>query len=122
MPFRRQNSAIFLLTAFFVGSLLSPFAHYVFMGFSDVYSSPHQSSHHVSEHHAAYRNGSFLQPVDLHLVCNYADLFATFAATAQGDVEPVDITPLWEKYRLRTTEPLLCFTYNFSLSRAPPLA
>ncbi len=113
-----------MLATLIVGSLLAPLSHYLFMTFSDAYAPLRQSSHHAGGHHgpASFDDGPSFHSTNTHLVCTYADLFATFVATADDASEPAIATPEQGYYLLEYGIRAVISTFNLSLSRAPPLA
>ncbi len=115
--------AIVLLTTFVVGSIVAPASHYVFMVFSDAYVWHHAplSGKNTHPHHPIPVSDStnVVAPND-HLVCDYADLFATFVATSHPAAETIVKTPQLGSYDQKSEQPALHFSFNVSQSRAPP--
>ncbi len=103
MQIRRSQIALFVLLTFVVGSIMAPASHYAFMLFSDAYGigahHAHDSHTHTAsnKHAAMHGHGSYApQLVDADeevYHCEYADLFATFAATGPINAAVADSTP-----------------------------
>ncbi|MEM8487784.1 MAG: hypothetical protein AAF564_19690 [Bacteroidota bacterium] len=107
MQIRRSQIALLVLLTFVVGSIVAPASHYAYMLFSDVYgvgghlqhTAHHDVPHHGASHHGAAVDGTHDMPVRArdagsdHFYCEYADLFATFAATGPLAASVVDATP-----------------------------
>ncbi len=115
MQSRRSQIALLVLLTFVVGSIVAPASHYAFMLFSDAYGvgghlqhstehASHGSAHdgaHGSAHHSSTPIASpHEMPVQArdagvdHFYCEYAALFATFAATGPLTVFVADVTPV----------------------------
>lgn len=97
--------ALLVLLTFVVGSIVAPASHYAFMLYSDVYGvghhqhNTHQDGHdagHEAHASTASHNATPVQASDAgveHFYCEYAALFATFAATGPVAAPVVDGTP-----------------------------
>ncbi len=90
-----------MLLTLVVGSLLAPSAHYAFMLFSDLYGLNDVEGHHdhgMSQQPAtAYIGVSGVQAHDgdnKSIECDYADLFATFAASSPPLIAALPAPPL----------------------------
>lgn len=143
MRLKRDIVALCLLLTFVVGSQLAPLSHYVFMAVSDAYA-PHEetagheletnhassSSHHGSSHDLEDAEavteprlpieGPAFSSVHDHLLCDYADLFATFAATDIEVTERIlDLTFLSISFEIN--EIIVADAQTLHHSRAPPL-
>ena len=83
MKLKRQHIAVVLLLSLAVGGVLAPFSHYVYMLVADAYA--HEAAHHMSHDpgHVGHEvDGSYADDGHkTHLVCDYAELFATYSAT-----------------------------------------
>lgn len=107
MQMRRSQIALFVLLTFVVGSIVAPASHYAYMLFSDVYgvgghlqhTAHHPSSHHDASHHDEVADSTHAMPVRArdagsdHFYCEYAELFATFAATGTLAASVLNATP-----------------------------
>lgn len=137
MRLRRDIAAAALLLAFVVGSLAAPLSHYLFMALSDAYPPfqeevVHQDSaaHHEAPsghatHHATapslLEEGSAFSSAHNHQFCDYADLFATFAATGlQDNSNTLELD--FEAFRVEHHQMLHAQFYALYNSRAPPIA
>ncbi len=144
MRLKRNQIASILLLIFVSGSQLAPFSHYLFMAISDAYPPFQQSEAHrmgdegVSRHHMAEGDfhaghavsqakevddlvqGPHLFPVHEHVYCEYADLFATFAATGPDIVSesPVEFA---EAITFEHEEVYVNTISAHTQSRAPPV-
>ena len=84
---RTPTIALLLLLSFATGAVLAPVSHYAFMAFSDAYLPMHEAGTMDHGHHAmpsamATAGPQVGIPVDGHVGCDYADLFATFVLDA----------------------------------------
>ncbi len=111
MQSRRSQIALLVLLTFVVGSIVAPASHYAFMLFSDAYGvgghlqhstehASHDSAHGSAHHSSTQRASPHEMPVQArdagvdHFYCEYAALFATFAATGPLTVFVADVTPV----------------------------
>ncbi len=92
LSWKRSYRAAILLLTLVVGSVVAPFSHYAYMALSDAFSVVSAHGHHahhgdamakdaggvVASHGGALARDAAAGPV----FCEYADLFATFAAAA----------------------------------------
>ena len=128
MRLKRGNIAKLLLLTFVVGSQLAPLSHYLFMAGSDWYAVFTENPEHAAHmRHASATvdtsNGlhANLSAPDDHVICEYADLFATFAATSiEGDASPQH--DAFEAAVQEIDEPIVSFKSAKTQSRAPPAA
>lgn len=138
MRFKRDIAALSLLFTFVVGSLAAPLSHYLFMALSDAYPpfqeevAHHQSATHHDEpashathHHEAasslLEDGTTYSSAHHHQFCEYADLFATFAATHYQDTAgPFELD--FEVAHVEHDQVLHARSYALFNSRAPPIA
>lgn len=149
MRLKREQIASILLLTFVLGSQFAPLSHYLFMAISDAYPPFQESAtHHQVEDEGISRHGEhgiqhtgtqhaghhapqpksiddqpeegYLSPVHDHVYCEYADLFATFAATSPDVVSemPVEFA---EVVSLGQEEVFVSVISAHTQSRAPPV-
>ena len=123
MQSRTRNSAYILLLSFIVGGLVAPLSHYAFMALSDVYMDFGQAGHAGSMHASHVQDdasGPAFDVIPAHIVCEYSDLFATFASTTiDNHFEPVD-RPVLSVYRVQMETISLSETPQDIHLRGPP--
>ncbi len=143
MRLKRNQIASFLLLTFVLGSQLAPFSHYLFMAVSDAYPPFQQSETHPGNeeagrhvmpeghqhtgHHATQiknttdpTQGAQLSAVHDHAYCEYADLFATFAATGPDVVSETPVA-FAEVVFSGQEEVFVSVNSAHTHSRAPPV-